>query len=38
LDISSTEIRRRIRNGRSIRGLVPGPVEEYISSKNLYQE
>jgi nicotinate-nucleotide adenylyltransferase len=38
LDISSTEIRRLVRNGRSIRGLVPGPVEEYISSKNLYQE
>jgi nicotinate-nucleotide adenylyltransferase len=38
LDISSTEIRRRVRNGRSIHGLVPGPVEEYISNKNLYQE
>jgi len=38
LDISSTEIRRRVRVGRSIRGLVPGPVEEYIRKKNLYQE
>jgi nicotinate-nucleotide adenylyltransferase len=38
LDISSTEIRLRVRSGRSIRGLVPRPVEEYISTKNLYQE
>lgn len=38
LDISSTEIRRRIRAGRSIRGLVPGPVEDYIHKKKLYQE
>ena len=38
LDVSSTEIRRRVRAGRSIRGLVPGPVEEYIRKKNLYQE
>jgi nicotinate-nucleotide adenylyltransferase len=38
LDISSTEIRRRIRAGRSIRRLVPGPVEEYIRNKKLYQE
>ncbi|MFZ2052672.1 MAG: nicotinate-nucleotide adenylyltransferase [Candidatus Aminicenantales bacterium] len=38
LDISSTEIRRRVRRGRSIHGLVPGSVEEYIHRKNLYQE
>jgi nicotinate-nucleotide adenylyltransferase len=38
LDISSTEIRGRVRAGRSIHGLVPGPVEEYIRKKNLYQE
>ncbi|OGD38699.1 MAG: nicotinate (nicotinamide) nucleotide adenylyltransferase [Candidatus Aminicenantes bacterium RBG_19FT_COMBO_58_17] len=38
LDISSTDIRRRVRAGRSIHGLVPDPVEEYIRKKNLYQE
>jgi nicotinate-nucleotide adenylyltransferase len=38
LDISATDIRHRVREGRSIHGLVPGPVEEYIRKKNLYQE
>jgi len=38
LDISSTEIRRRVRRGQSIYGLVPESVEEYIHRKNLYQE
>jgi len=38
LDISSTEIRRRVRAGESIRGMVPRPVEEYIRSHVLYQE
>jgi nicotinate-nucleotide adenylyltransferase len=38
LDISATDIRRRVREGRPIQGLVPGPVEEYIRKKNLYQE
>jgi nicotinate-nucleotide adenylyltransferase len=38
LDISSTEIRRLVRAGRSIHGLVPDPVEEYIRNQNLYQE
>lgn len=38
IDVSSTEIRRRIRLGRSIRRLVPEAVEEYIRRKNLYQE
>ena len=38
LDISSTDIRRRIRHDQSIRGLVPESVEEYIRRKNLYQE
>jgi nicotinate-nucleotide adenylyltransferase len=38
LNVSSTEIRRRIKAGRSIHRLVPGPVEEYIRTKNLYQE
>jgi len=38
LDISSTEIRRRIRRGQPIKGLVPEAVEEYIKNKKLYQE
>ncbi len=38
VDVSSTEIRHRIRLGRSIQGLVPESVEEYIRKKNLYQE
>lgn len=38
LDISSTEIRRRIRAGLSIDGLVPDPVAMYIYKNELYQE
>jgi len=37
-DISSTEIRSRIRGGQSIRGLVPPGVEKYIRAKGLYRE
>ena len=36
--ISSSEIRTRIREGRTIRYLVPEPVERYISDKRLYSE
>ena len=35
-DISSTEIRRRISCGESLRGLVNPEVEEYIKDKKLY--
>lgn len=37
MDISSSEIRWRIRQGRSIRYLVPEPVREYIDAHNLYR-
>lgn len=38
LDISSTEIRARIREGRSIRYLVPRSVERYIGQHGLYRD
>jgi nicotinic acid mononucleotide adenylyltransferase len=37
MNISSTEIRRRIGAGESIAGLVPAEVAEYIGSKRLYR-
>lgn len=37
IDISSTEIRKRIHAGESIRSMVPVAVEEYILSNRLYQ-
>ena len=36
VDISATEIRRRIRDGRTIKYLVPKKVEEYIYQHSLY--
>lgn len=36
-EISSTDIRRRLAAGRSIAGLVPGEVEEYIQRHRLYR-
>lgn len=36
IEISSTDIRRRIREGRSIRYLVPAAVREHIESNRLY--
>ncbi|MBM3500524.1 MAG: nicotinate-nucleotide adenylyltransferase [Armatimonadetes bacterium] len=36
LDISATEIRRRVRAGRPIRYLTPDPVVDYIAREGLY--
>lgn len=36
LEISSSDIRERVRSGRSIRHLVPPEVSEYIREKKLY--
>lgn len=35
-DVSSTEIRRRLRAGEEVTGLVPGPVETHIRQHRLY--
>ncbi len=37
LDISSSQIRRRVADGRSIRYLVPDPVAEHIARGRLYR-
>jgi len=37
-DISSTEIRRRVRTGESVIGLVPESVASYIATHRLYVE
>lgn len=36
--VSSSEIRAKIKSGKSIAGLVPQAVEEYIISKGLYSD
>jgi nicotinate-nucleotide adenylyltransferase len=38
IDIASRDLRRRVREGRSIRYLVPRAVEAYIAEKRLYRE
>ncbi len=35
--VSATEVRRRLRRGQSIHGLVPTRVEEYIRKQSLYR-
>ena len=37
LNVSSTEIRSSVRDGRSIRFLVPGAVDDYIRRNRLYE-
>ena len=38
IDISSTTIRQRVRNGQSIRFWVPDAVAEFIAAHGLYQD
>jgi len=38
IDVSSTEIRQRIRDGRAWKALVPPAVAEYIETERLYRE
>jgi nicotinate-nucleotide adenylyltransferase len=37
VDISSTEIRKRIKAGKSVKGFLPAAVECYIIKNNLYR-
>ncbi len=37
LDVSSTEVRRRIKNGDSLEGFIPREVEGYIKERGLYR-
>ncbi len=38
MDVSSTEVRKRIKGNKSLSGLVPPEVEGYIWEHNLYQK
>ena len=37
IDVSASELRGRIAAGAPVGGLLPGPVEDYIREKGLYQ-
>jgi nicotinate-nucleotide adenylyltransferase len=37
IDVSSTEIRKRLRAGQSIKGFVPDGVERFIEARGLYR-
>lgn len=37
LDIASTEVRKKIRDGASLKGLVPDTVQAYIRKNKIYQ-
>ena len=37
VDISSTELRARVADGRTIRGFVPDAVADYIAEHRLYR-
>ena len=37
IDVSSSEIRRRVKKGKSVRYLVPARVEEYVMRRKLYR-
>ena len=37
LAVSATEVRRRVRDGLSVRYLVPDPVADYIAKRGLYR-
>jgi nicotinate-nucleotide adenylyltransferase len=37
VDISSTELRARVADGRIIRGFVPEAVADYIAAHRLYR-
>jgi nicotinate-nucleotide adenylyltransferase len=37
LDLSATQVRQRVKQGRSIRYLVPDPVRAYIGTHGLYR-
>jgi len=38
VDVSSSDIRKRVAKGLSIQGLVPDDVEEYIKEQQLYRQ
>ncbi len=37
IGISSTQLRNRVKSNKSIRYLIPAPVEQYIKENNLYK-